>query len=216
MKFVLALILFVANVFAQVSSVGIGEVAIEPTEVEVIITIREVAREAASASKASAKKANEIVPWLKSSGGKEVKTISVNLSPQFNYEGGKQTQIGFESIYSVSVTASLDKVGEIIDGAISKGANGVSGLTFTAPKDVIAKAKSQAIKAATENALVQIDAALSGVGKSRGEVSSIKVLSEGIPSPRPMMMVAERSVAAAPIEGGSFVVSASVEVTAGL
>lgn len=215
MKFLVSLILFAVNVFAEVSSVGFGEVAVEPTEAEVIITIREVAREASSASKASSKKANEIVTWLKSSGVKEVKTVSVNLSPQFNYDAGKQTQVGFESVYSVLVSTSLDRVGEIIDGALSKGANGISGLNFTASKDVLAKAKNQAIKAATENALVQIDAALSGAGKSRGEVSSIKVLSEGIPSPRPMMKVAEMSVGSAPIEGGSLVISASVEVTTG-
>lgn len=215
---IVTLLFFVVSAFAQVSSVGVGEVSIEPTEAEVSITIREVAPDAANASKMSSKKANEIVPWLKSVGGKDIKTTSISLNPQYNYDGGKQKQVGFESVYSLVVTTSLDKVGDLIDGAIGKGANGISGLSFTATKEVLAKAKSEAIKRATENALSQIDSALGGIGKSRGEVTSVKVLSEWVPSPRPMMMeaMAVRGASAAPIEGGSLSVSASVEVTVGL
>ncbi len=213
----LILLFLAASALAQVSSVGVGEVSIEPTEAEVSIAIREVAPDAASAAKASSKKANEIVPWLKSIGGKDIKTTSISLSPQYNYDGGKQRQVGYESVYSLVVTTSLDKVGDLIDGAVAKGANGISGLTFTATKDVLAKAKSDAIKRATENALSQIDSAISGIGKSKGEVTNIKVLSEWTPSPRPMMMeaMAVRGAQSAPIEGGSLSVSASVEVTVG-
>lgn len=214
---ILCLLFFVANSFAQVSSVGVGEVSIEPTEAEVSIAIREVSHDAAGASKASSKKANEIVPWLKSVGGKDIKTTSISLSPQYNYDGGKQRQVGYESVYSLVVTTSLDKVGDLIDGAIGKGANGISGLSFTATKEVLIKAKSEAIKRATENALSQIDSAISGIGKTRGEVTSIKVLSEWTPSPRPMMMeaMAVRGASSAPIEGGTLSVNASVEVTVG-
>lgn len=214
---ILVLLFFALSVLGQVSSIGVGEVSIEPTEAQVYITIREVAQDASKASKASSKKANEIVPWLKSIGGKDIKTTSISLNPQFNYDSGKQRQIGYESVYSLAVTTSLDKVGDLIDGAISKGANGINGLSFTATKEVLAKAKGEAIKLATENALSQIDSALSGIGKTRGQVIGVKVLSELAPFPRPMMMeaMAVRGTAQAPIEGGSLTISASVEVTIG-
>lgn len=62
----------------------------------------------------------------------DISTSSYNIEPQYDYIEGKQVFRGYRVTNILSVTIrDLSKVGQIIDAAVSKGANRVDNIKFT-------------------------------------------------------------------------------------
>ncbi len=62
----------------------------------------------------------------------DISTSSYNIEPQYDYIEGKQVFRGYRVTNILSVTIKdLSKVGQIIDAAVSKGANRVDNIKFT-------------------------------------------------------------------------------------
>lgn len=62
----------------------------------------------------------------------DISTFTYNIEPQYDYIEGKQVFRGYRVTNILSVTIKdLSKVGQIIDAAVSKGANRVDNIKFT-------------------------------------------------------------------------------------
>lgn len=105
----------------------------------------------------NSQKANDVIAFLKSEGVKEedTKTVNYSIYPRYNYSERGQEFLGYTIRQDLQIKIrDLNKVGTILNGVVSRGANEVSGLQFTVddPKKIIEEARAEAIKEAKEKA----------------------------------------------------------------
>jgi len=122
----------------------------------------------AKAMEDNTKKMNDVISFIKEQGveEKDLKTTTFNISPLYEWEdndtySGKRTLVGYEITQTLEVKIrDLTKIGVIIEGGTSVGANEVSDLQFTvddqdalkkqAREEAINKAKAKAEELAKE------------------------------------------------------------------
>lgn len=162
---------------------GQGEVFAVPDTGEFSVSIAETAKDVAAAQDAMAKKANAIVAYLKGVGvdEKDIKTTDYSISPQYEWSQGicpqngycppgKQILTGFEARETLTVKVrNTKKAGELLSGVGSKGANQVSGLSFTIADEDALKAQAR------DKAITQAKAKADALAKSLG-VSIVRVV----------------------------------------
>ena len=148
---------------------------------------------------------------------KDMQTGSINLYPQTKPVKPDQPEseqiIGYWANNSLNVTINdVTKVGEVLDAAITAGANTAGGIRFGVKDE--AGLRDEALKEAVKSARAKADLMAAGLGlKVTGVVS---VAEEGYSGPSP---VARYEVAAAkgasdvPVEAGELTFTASVRVT---
>ncbi|MFH1656515.1 MAG: SIMPL domain-containing protein [Candidatus Nealsonbacteria bacterium] len=120
---------------------------------------------------------NNVIDFVKNQGveEKDIKTIYFNIYPRYEYRqssdlteisfypSGERTLVGYEITQQIEVKIrDLEKIGSIIEGATSAGANDVGNLYFTIDNEEELKkqARDQAIEKAKERAkelAVQLD-----------------------------------------------------------
>lgn len=164
-------------------------------------------------------KINSIVAFLKGLdiAKEDLKTTQYNLYPRYSYnpETGQQRLDGYQLSQTVEVKIrNLDRVGEVLAGAVDRGANQVGGLTFAI--DDPFKFEQEARLAAIAQARQKAEALAEAAGIELGEVRSF---SENVNNP-PLPPVyysrglAEADSAAAPqVEAGSQEVTVSVSLS---
>jgi uncharacterized protein YggE len=137
--------------------------------------------------------------------------MNYNVSPEVQYDrpGGSPRV----TAYTVSNTVRaeirrLDDVARVIDGALAKGANQISGLEFFASN--VDDARRTALAAAVAKARGDADAIARAAG---GSLGALLELTTSVPPVRPFA-VAVRSAAmaqvATPIEPGQQIIQATV------
>ncbi|MDD2646930.1 MAG: SIMPL domain-containing protein [Patescibacteria group bacterium] len=122
------------------------------------LTAKEVMQENSS-------KMNEIIKFVKDSGVdvKDIQTTGYYLSPRYDWRDGIRIDRGYELTSSISVKMrNLDKVSEIIDGAVSRGANQVGDIQF------IIDDKEKLRNDAREKAIAQAKEKARDIAKSVG------------------------------------------------
>ncbi len=120
---------------------------------------------------------NSIVETVKAAGveEKDISTQALWLNPAYDYTEGKRIDRGFEAGQNLQVKVrKLDKIGDVLNAAVSKGANQVGSVSFTIddPEDLRAQAREMAITKAKAKA-AKLAAQL---GKSLGK---LKAFNEG-------------------------------------
>lgn len=150
-----------------ISVSGMGEVFAVPDQATFTVTVREEATEVGDAQEKATEKSNAIIEYLKGAGveEKDIKTISYNVNPKYEYSQGvctqfscppsKQTLVGFEVYQSIEVKVQdPKKAGDLLSGVGGKGASEVSGLSFTIEDEdeLKADAREQAIEEARTKA----------------------------------------------------------------
>ncbi|MDP1538825.1 MAG: SIMPL domain-containing protein [bacterium] len=115
-------------------------------------------------------KMNAVISFMKEQGieDKDLKTTNFNIYPRYEwydstqyYPSGKRVLVGYEVTQTLQVKIrNIEKIGEILEGGTSAGANEVSDLEFTidnqdelkkqARKEAITKAKAKAEELAKE------------------------------------------------------------------
>ncbi len=161
---------------------------------------------------------NEVMSKLADFGveKKDIQTTSYGISPQYNWDNGKQTLRGYNVSQNVLVKIrNLDNVGDIIGAAGQLGANQVGSLDFTVdnPDSLQAEARIKALEAAKVKA--QALSQVAGVTLVR-VINFQESTSAPVPGPRAYdFNMAKSSAAVAPpvIEGGSTEVIVDVTVT---
>ena len=118
------------------------------------------------------KKMNDITSFLKTSGvaDKDITTSQYNLYPVYTYvpNSGKQNLDGYQLTQTLQVKIrALDKAGDLLAGAIQRGANQVGQLSFTIddPDALMQQARLQAVAKARAKAETLAQSAGAKLGK---------------------------------------------------
>lgn len=148
-----------------------------------------------------------------------VRTVSVDMQPQFDWTNGKQTLRGYVATNVIEVRLDdVTHVGDVIDAVVAAGATRVTGVRFTL-KDMAA-AEQEALKLASAAALGRARAMAEGVGRNIDKVVRLDETGGGpMPPPQPVMMRAMAQAADAaptPVTAGDVEVRVTVTLHASL
>jgi hypothetical protein len=199
---------------------GQGKVIGIPDVAEITFSVTTGKETTKEAITENTQKMNGVVKFIKDSGvdEKDIKTQSYSLSPRYDWIEGKRVFRGYELISTLAVKIrNLEKISEIIDGAILRGANQVGDIQFVIdnPEKLKQEAMKEAIKNAKERA--QSIATISGL-----KIGKIVNFSEGVdvlPQSRPYFFEKTAESAAADtafvpaIEKGSQEIIVNVSLT---
>jgi uncharacterized protein YggE len=198
---------------------GEGEIKAAPDEAQFSVGVVNQAKTAAAALAANSRAMNEVFATLKRLGipDKSMQTSDLSVTPQYQttHNGnGPQRIANYEVSNSVFVTVDdLGKFGPALDALVASGSNSVDNIAFTIrdPKQLLAQARTAAMKDAIERAQTYAHAA----GLQLGPIVSISEGGSEVPSPvfraaKGMMMAAPQ---ATPVAAGQLSVSVTVNVT---
>lgn len=163
---------------------GTGQVFLTPDIAYLSIGVHTENKEAAEAVAANNAQAKAVADALKAAGvdKKDIQTTGFSIFPQQQYDD-KGTVIGILYVVDNTVYVTvrdLEKLGSLLDAAISAGANSITGIRFDVEdKD---KPMSEARKMAVENARAQAEELAQAAGVKLGPVQSISVYG-GAPRP---------------------------------
>jgi uncharacterized protein YggE len=146
-----------------------------------------------------------------------IRTLSYDLNLESDWVNGRQVPRGYVARNTIEVRLDdITRVGEIIDVAITSGANAVHNVRFDL-KDRDSAERS-ALKRATADARARAQAAAEGVGAAIGRVVRIEEpTSYRVPPPMPMVresMARDAQAASTPIVAGEIEIRATVVLTA--
>lgn len=138
---------------------GEGKTFVKPdiATVQVSVSSDSGASDLTAVQSRNAEKTNAITNFLKTEGVKEedIKTANYAIFPRYNYSQSGQQFLGYTVRQDIQVKIrDLAKVGAILNGAVTHGANEVSGLQFTVdnPKEAEEKVRDEAIEDAKKKA----------------------------------------------------------------
>lgn len=138
-----------------------GEIYAKPDLALTTLSVVTEAKTVAEAMSENTEKMNAVIAMAKKQGieEKDLKTTTFNISPRYEYEkgemdmyyypSGKRVLVGYDVTQSLQVKIrDLAKIGDILEGATTAGANEVGDLYFTIDKED--ELKTQAREAAIE------------------------------------------------------------------
>ncbi|MGB8700895.1 MAG: SIMPL domain-containing protein [Thermosynechococcaceae cyanobacterium] len=163
-----------------------------------------------------AQRSAAVVALLKSRNVLKLQTTGINLSPQYDYNNGKQTLNGYQASNVVSFRVPTEQAGTLLDDAVQAGASRIDSVSFAASDAAIAEAQKVALRKAAQDAQEQAKAVLMSLGLSAKEIVSIQLNGANVPPPSPYPVaalkarVASADVASTPVEGGEQSIQASV------
>jgi len=201
----------------MISLAGHGEVQAAPDLAMVAIGTVSQAPTAAEALAANTAAMTAVMAMLKDTGiaEKDVQTLNFLVQPRYDY--GNSTQpprlVGYEVSNSVTVAVRhLDKLGALLDKAVSTGSNRIDGISFQlADAD---RALDEARKRAAQDASRKAHLYATALGVGLGPILSVSE-SGGPPPPIAMRMKtmgAEAASADVPIARGEQTVSIDVNI----
>lgn len=207
---------FVQGALAQglrtITVTGEGIVETNPDQATISLGVTSVADTAVAALAANSEAMTKMMAQLSAAGvaAADLQTSNLSLNPNWgSYSSSSSSEIdGYTASNLLNVRVrDLDALGEILDAAVTDGANTMNGITFglSEPNPVMNEARTRAVADATSRAGVLAMAA----GANLGPIVSI---TEGgtFPGPAPMFRADASSV---PIATGELAMTASVTVT---
>lgn len=190
-----------------VSVSGVGIVKAVPDRAEISAGVETRAASAESALAANATAMDKVIAALRASGGKDVTTQTVSLSPTTD-DNGKPT--GFVASNSVSAETSLAGAGALVDAAVAAGANTVWGPTLS--RSDADELYRKALAAAVADAKARATVLAAAAGRSVGRVTAM-VEQGAVSIPFAGKAEAASDAAATPIVAGPQDTTATVSVT---
>jgi uncharacterized protein len=187
-----------------VTVTGEGVVVAVPDRAEISAGVETRAPTARAALQANATAMERVLQALHAAGGTDVTTQTVSLSSSVDNQG---TPNGFTASNIASATVAFDKAGNLIDAAVTAGANTVFGPSPSRSDAdrLYRQALAKAVADAEQRAAVLAEAA----GRDLGRVTAI---SESGAAPMPVFARAAAD-ASTPVESGPQETTASVSVT---
>ena len=142
----------------SVSFSGEGKVKVAPDTAKVDIGLITEGKNTISVQNENSSKMNAVIKFLKENGIEEldIKTSNYSLSPTYDYNKGKSSLAGYVLNQVLTVTVrKLEKIGEVLDGAVSNGANRIDSVSLflDKPEELKNKAREEAVKQAKEKSL---------------------------------------------------------------
>lgn len=203
-----------AETMATITVSGEGAVEGAPDMAVLSLGVTTQGETAAEAMRQNSGSVEAVIARLKSAGieARDVQTSNLSLNPNWSgYDSSSTPKItGYTASNQVMVRIrDLPKLGEVLDAAISDGANTLNGLTFglSNPGPAEDQARVQAVAAAKARAELLTKAA----GAKLGKILSISEAT-GYAPPVPMFRAAKDAVMAVPVEGGEVATTATVTI----
>ena len=197
----------------QIVTVGTGEARVTPDRATILIGLRSHAGTAAQAGADNARRQRAILDTLRALGleSDQLSTMNYAVSPEMQYAANgdsppRVTGYAVTNIVRVDVR-KLDDVGRVIDAALTKGANEISGLQFFSSK--ADSVRRVALGLAVANARADADALAAAAGGSLGALIELASTEQGGRPVRELMAPMANSKAT-PIEAGEQSVMVSV------
>ena len=142
-----------------------------------------------------------------------IRTVAIDLQPEFDYANGKQTLRGYVARNTLEVRVDdLTKLGDVLDAAVAAGAATIHGLRF----DVKARGEIEqaALQAAVKDATAKAQAIATGSGRAIDRILRIEELSGGAPVPvMRQLAMAARADASTPVAPGELEIRAQVRLS---
>jgi uncharacterized protein len=227
--FLLALVLGVSPALAQtkesppvpvVIMSGEGVVQAVPDRAFVNITAESRASNPRDAQRRNTELMKPVADKLRAAGipAEAIRTTGYDLQQEWDFVNNRRVSRGYVARNTVEVRVdTLDKLGEILDLAVSAGATSVGDVRFDL-KDR-AKLEREALRLAVADARARAEAAAAGAGHAIARVMRIEEHGVVAPPPMPMMRMAARDEAAqadVPISAGQMELRARVTLTSEL
>ena len=145
-----------------------------------------------------------------------VKTVGIDLQPEFDYNNGRQTLRGYVARNTIEVRIDdFSKVGDVLDAAVSSGATNVHGLRFDVKNRT--NVEEQALQRAVTDGLAKAQTIAGAAKRGVDRIIRIEEQFVGGGGPQPMIERAVMSRMAAdaptPVEAGEIEIRAMVRVT---
>lgn len=199
---------------ATITVTGEGRAEAAPDLATISLGVTTQGETAGAAMDANSAALAAVVARLKAAGvaDRDVQTSNLSLNPNWQQNDGTQAPkiVGYvaTNVLTVRVRA-LDTLGEVLDSAITDGANTLNGISFGLddPEPAMDKARVDAVQAAKARAALMVGAA----GLKLGRVVSISEAGGYMPPmPMPMYRMEADMAKAVPVEGGEVGLTASV------
>jgi uncharacterized protein YggE len=196
---------------------GEGLVKAAPDQAWVMFAVESRSKNPKEAQTQNAKTMSAVHERLIGSGVSKdaIRTLSYDLHLESDWVSGRQVPRGYLARNTIEVRVDdITRVGEVIDVAISQGANSVRGVRFDLKQRE--SLEREALKRATADARARAEAAAAGVGAAVGRVVKIEEPVRGYQPPAPMMreMVAQDAGAAVtPVVAGEIEIRSTVVLT---
>ncbi|QXL96754.1 oxidative stress defense protein [Cronobacter sakazakii] len=176
---------------------GTASVDAIPDIATLAIEVNVSAKDAAAAKKQADERVGQYLTFLQNNGveKKDVNAANLRTQPEYEYLKDGKTQLkGYRAVRTVVTLRKLDKLNELLDGALKAGLNEIRSVSLgVAHPD---EYKDKARKAAIDDAVRQAQQLASGFNSKLGPVYSVRYhVSNYQPTPVMRMMKAE---AAAP------------------
>jgi uncharacterized protein YggE len=196
---------------------GQGDMKIAPDQATVTFGIQTQGKTAQEAMDAASQKMQAVVDKLKGLKIPEnvIQTRNVSVSPQYAQRPPDNTApqiVGYQANNTVDVRIDdITRTGEIVDAAVTAGANQVQGIRFSLKDD--SAIRGQAVEAAVKSARTDADALAKALGVQLKGVQTVSIDSA------PNTTTVDRSVAASPsalaaaVQPGELTYSVRVSVT---
>lgn len=121
------------NPYRTITTIGNGEVRVEPNYAELRIEVVTQSRDINEAQRENANIMNRVIHALLqlNIAQEDIQTASFNIFPQYDYVEGRQVFRGYEVTNAISVKVrNVQEVGRVIDMAVQSGANRISSIEF--------------------------------------------------------------------------------------
>jgi uncharacterized protein YggE len=174
-----------------------GSVVRVPDVANISAGVLTQSRDAASALRDNANKMARVIAALRAAGiaERDMSTSNISLSPQYQYNANQVPKItGYQANNTITIKfREIGKTGAVLDALAEQGANQINGpnMTLDKPEAALDEARVDAMKKARARADLYAGAA----GLHVKRIISINESVEGDFSPRPMMVMAARSMA---------------------
>ena len=141
---------------------GSALIRVAPDVASVNLSVTATQKNPKGAFEEARKNARSVREYFASAMVNDVQSSRIMLSQEWNYSGGSRQRQGYTARVTFNVVLNdLDRIEEIICGAVDAGANEVGDVNFQSRqlKQYRAKARQQAVGAAKEKAEIYVQAA---------------------------------------------------------
>lgn len=196
---------------------GTGTLSAAPDQALLSLAVETRAATATLTTSENAAAMTNVINALTSAGiGKDsIQTISYSLTPVYSNPVNQSIApsiIGYDAVNAIQITLSnLTSVGNVLDQAISAGANQVQGITFTLSNTALANLQEQALQLALQDANNQAKATAAALGVTI--VGPISVSPGYVFQPVSYSRFNAAPEAPTPVQPGTLQVTATVQVT---
>jgi uncharacterized protein len=144
-----------------------------------------------------------------------IKTVGIDLQPEFDYNNGRQTLRGYVARNTIEVRVDdFAKVGDVLDAAVASGATNVHGLRFDVKNREAVE--EQALQRAVTNGMAKAQTIAGAAKRSVDRILRIEEQFVGGGGPQPMperAMMRMAADASTPVEAGEIEIRAMVRLS---